>query len=193
MTTFKPADFNAGPVCIGLISDTHIPRDAKMLPPHVKEAFQGVDLIIHAGDIYDPVVLDELERIAPVMAARGNGDEDLPQDPRVKDNHTLDIAGVSLGITHGLGYPRSAEDCDRTMQRVFGRRVDVIVVGDTHVPMVEMFDGTCMVNPGSPTLPRNLFELGTVGLLKVVGGTVEARIVRLDEFPIPFQRNLIYY
>ncbi len=193
MITFEPAGPDTGPARIGLIADTHIPRDVKMLPPHVKEAFRGVDLILHAGDIYDQTVLDELEETAPTMAARGNGDWNLSQDRRVKDSHTLEVAGVSLGITHGLDYPRSAEECDRTMQREFGRRVDVIVVGDTHVAMAEMFDGIHLVNPGSPTLPRNLYELGTVGLLEIVGSTVEARIVRLDEFPIPFHRDLIYY
>ncbi len=79
------------------------------------------------------------------------------------------------------------------MQRQFGRRVNVIIVGDTHVAMAEMFDGIHFVNPGSPTLPRNLYELGTVGFLEISGGTVAASIVRLDEFPIPFQRHLIYY
>ena len=193
MTTFEPASLGTGPVRIGLISDTHIPRDAKMLPPHVAEAFRGVDLILHAGDIYDQTVLDELETIAPVLAARGNGDGDSPPDRRVERSHTFDVAGVSLGITHGLVYPGSAEDCGRAMQRQFGRRVDIIVVGDTHVAMAEMFDGIHIVNPGSPTLPRNRYELGTVGLLEITGGTVDARIVRLDEFPIPFQRHLIYY
>ncbi len=193
MTTFEPASLGTGPVRIGLISDTHIPRDAKMLPPHVAEAFRGVDLILHAGDIYDQTVLDELETIAPVLAARGNGDGDSPPDRRVERSHTFDVAGVSLGITHGLVYPGSAEDCGRAMQRQFGRRVDIIVVGDTHVAMAEMFDGIHIVNPGSPTLPRNRYELGTVGLLEITGGTADARIVRLDEFPIPFQRHLIYY
>lgn len=193
MITFESAGSETGPVRIGLIADSHIPREVKMLPPHVAAAFRGVDLILHAGDIYDQTVLDELERIAPVLAARGNGDGDFPPDRRVERSHTFDAAGVSLGITHGMGYPGSAEDCDRAMQREFGRCVDVIVVGDTHVAIAEMFDGIHFVNPGSPTLPGNLYELGTVGLLEITGGTVEARIVRLDEFPIPFQRHLIYY
>ncbi len=55
---------------IGLISDTHIPWAVKELPPEVGEAFRGVDLILHAGDIYSHAVLDELERIAPVLAAK---------------------------------------------------------------------------------------------------------------------------
>ena len=181
-----------GPVRVGVISDTHIPRDVKVMPPHVKEAFRNVDLILHAGDIYARSVLDELESIAPVLAARGNGDGNLPEDSRLKDSHTLDINGVSLGITHGLDYPRSPEYYDRAMRREFGRPVDVLVLGDTHVAMVETLDGLCLVNPGSPALPNNRYELGTVAILEIAGGRVEARIVQLSEFPLPFDRELTY-
>ena len=188
---------SAGPevelVRVGLIADTHIPRDVKAMPPHVKEAFKNVDLILHAGDIYACTVLDELESIAPVLAARGNGDWSFPQDRRLKDSHTLDIAGVGLGITHGLDYPRSPEYYDSAMEREFGRRVDVLVCGDTHTAMVETFNGICLVNPGSPTLPDNRYELGTVGLLEIAGNRVEARIVQLSELPLAFHRELVYY
>jgi putative phosphoesterase len=180
-------------VRVGLIADTHIPGDVKAMPPHVKEAFKKVDLILHAGDIYTRSVLDELESIAPVLAARGNGDWDFPQDRRLKDNHTLDLAGVSLGITHGLDYPRSPEYYDAAMKREFGKRVDVLVCGDTHTAMVETFNGICLVNPGSPTLPNNLYELGTVGLLEITENRFEARIVHLSEFSLPFHRELVYY
>jgi len=60
-----------GKLLIGLISDTHIDYPSASLPPQVKEAFQGVDLILHAGDIWIPSVLDDLETVAPVMAAWG--------------------------------------------------------------------------------------------------------------------------
>ena len=178
---------------VGLIADTHIPRDVRGLPPHVKEAFKSVDLVLHAGDIYTSAVLDELESIAPVLAARGNGDWSFPQDRRLKDSHTLDIAGVSLGITHGLDYPRSPDYYDAAMRREFGRRVDVLVCGDTHTAMLEALNGVCLVNPGSPALPDNRYELGTVGLLEISGSRFEARIVRLSDFPLPFDRELVYY
>ena len=59
---------------IGLISDTHIREPSERLHEKVREVFQGVDLILHAGDIYNPSVLDELERMAPVLAAAGDDD-----------------------------------------------------------------------------------------------------------------------
>jgi len=180
-------------VRVGLIADTHIPRDVKAIPPHVKEAFKNVDLILHAGDIYTGDVLDELENIAPVLAARGNGDWRLPEDRRLKDNHVLDVGGVRLGMTHGLDYPRSPDYYDAAMERDFGGRVDVLVFGDTHTAMVETLNSVCLVNPGSPALPSNRYELGTVGLLEIAGNKCEARIVQLGDFPLPFDRDLVYY
>ena len=59
---------------IGLISDTHIPVAAPKLWPQVFDAFRGVDLIMHGGDLMVPDVIDWLEEIAPVLAVEGNGD-----------------------------------------------------------------------------------------------------------------------
>ncbi len=192
--TFEATELKTEPIRIGLIADTHIPRDAKILPLHVKEAFKDVDLILHAGDIYTPEVLDELETIAPVRAARGNGDWEGPADHRLKDNHVLEIAGLSLWLTHTGYYPELSESLlDEVMEREFGKRMDVIVFGDTHVATVESCKGTLLVNPGSPTIPEGWFALGTVGLLEIMGSKLKARIVQLSEFPLPFHSELIYY
>ncbi len=176
---------------IGLVADTHIPRDAKSLPPHVKVALDGVDLILHAGDIYLSTVLDELETIAPVLAARGNGDRDL-SDPRVKDYLVLDLAGFKVGLTHTFYRETPLTPLGKVMEQEFGTPVDVIVFGDTHVVVLERCQDVLVVNPGSPTLPNGRFELGTVGLLEIVGGSVSARIVQLSEFRLTFQRESVY-
>jgi len=168
---------------VGLISDTHVPRDAKALPPEIKRAFKGVDLILHAGDIYVPRVLDELEKIAPVLAARGNGDQDFHQDHRVKDSHILDIDGFRLGLAHIIIYPELPHyPLSQTMERHFGGWVNIAVFGDTHVALVESYMNVLLVNPGSPTVPNGLFKLGTVGLLEIIGRKVEAHIVQLSDF-----------
>ncbi len=178
---------------IGLIADTHIPREVKTLPPHVRVALEGVDLILHAGDIYLIEVLDELEALAPVLAARGNGDGAMPQDPRLQDSHVLDIDGMKLGLTHSVEYPEpSWRTLEKAMEVEFGGPVDIIVSGDTHVAMVETYKGVLLVNPGSPALPSSLFELGTVGLLEIEGGRARAHIVQLGDIPLPFERERIY-
>src|SRR5512143_895758 len=84
---------------IGLITDTHIPWAVKELPRQVATTFQGVDLILHAGDIYSHVVLDELERIAPVLAAQGDDDYPAP-DRRVRDKPVLKFDGPTIWLIH---------------------------------------------------------------------------------------------
>ncbi|MBF8266334.1 MAG: metallophosphoesterase family protein [Dehalococcoidia bacterium] len=165
---------------VGLISDTHIPQAAKYMPPQVKEAFKNVDLILHAGDIYQLSVLDELEQIAPVLAARGNGDTKLPPDPRIKESQVLTLDGMSLGMTHSVEYPEPPWcTIEKAMEREFGGPVEIIVSGDTHVAIVESYKGILIINPGSPTLPNGMYQLGTVGLLEISAGRVEARIIQL--------------
>jgi predicted phosphodiesterase len=66
------------------------------------------------------------------------------------------------------------------------------VFGDTHVASVEKYEGVLLVNPGSPTLPNGLFELGTVALLEINKGEIKARIVKLREFQLSFQKESVY-
>lgn len=168
---------------IGLISDTHIPLDANMLPPHIRYAFRGVDLILHAGDIYVPAVLDGLETIAPVIGVRGNGDTDFPQDPRLQETQVLEMGGLRLGATHGFLYPEFPPySFEEMVRNEFGGPLDIIVFGDTHVALNEEYKGVLLINPGSPTVPNGLFKLGTVGLLEIEEGKVEASILDLGDF-----------
>ncbi len=153
---------------IGLISDTHISRRDETLPSPVREIFQGVDLILHAGDIYVPSVLDELETIAPVLAVRGNGDGSMPPDPRLKDSLVLNFFGFRIGVTHGLDYPepsfRSLEDA---MLYEFGGKVDIFIFGDSHVEVMDIYKGVLHINPGSPTFPHQIKKPGTVAMLEL--------------------------
>lgn len=174
---------------IGLIADTHIPEAGEELPPEVYEVFNGVDLVVHAGDIHDLVVLDWLEaRIAPVRGARGNGEDGSggrpirPQDPRIPRADVFEVDGITIGVTHALALPEHPpiRTIETMMQFEFGRAVDIVIHGDTHVEGIELIRGTLTVNPGSPTLPHNLNPmLGTVGLLDIDEQGVTARIVPL--------------
>lgn len=141
---------------------------------------KGVDLILHAGDIYISSALDWLEAIAPVMAARGNGDAQVRDDPRVQDSLVLDLDGLRVGVTHAVIYPETTwGTLEQTMERKFRGPVDVIVFGDTHTVLVERYKGVLLVNPGSPTYPKNFLELGTVGILEIKGGQAQASILSL--------------
>src|SRR5437764_404172 len=86
---------------IGLISDTHMPFAGTALWDEVVVAFRGVDLILHAGDIVHPIVLDRLEEIAPVLAARGNNDTGIDDD-RIKDRQFLELHRQRLVMLHDM-------------------------------------------------------------------------------------------
>lgn len=173
---------------IGLIADTHIPEAGDLLPERVGEVFKDVELILHAGDLHILDVLDWLERIAPVKAARGNGDDGtngrlpVPDDPRLLPAHVLNIEGLRIGLTHAVPLPEEALfiPLEKTIKRLFNGPVDIIVFGDSHVDYIKQHGDVLLVNPGSPTLPYNLLgHVGTVGILDINNGKVEASIIPL--------------
>lgn len=170
---------------IGLISDTHIAWEQKELPPQVIHLFQGVDLILHAGDIYAHYVLDELEHIAPVLAALG--DDDYPgSDPRVQKKHILEIEGHTLWLIHEgpnppispLWLPSQYKNQTPPDEDKYGRP-DIIIFGHEHRTLVERCDDVLYINPGSPTLLNYQPGLGTVGLLEINDGKADVRIIHL--------------
>ncbi len=146
---------------IGLISDTHIPDYHSEPPAQVAQAFHGVDLILHAGDIYNPSCLDWLERIAPVIACEGNGDfHRRIQDPRIQPTRLLHLDGLTVGLTHGILSPDGlpVATLNTAMKREFGQSVDVIVYGDR---ILFYYTGT---NSRSPEVALELGDKSTEGI-----------------------------
>ena len=155
---------------IGMISDTHLPEAGPDLMPEIYEALAGVDLIFHAGDITVPWLLDQLERVAPVYAAMGNHDEHITDDPRVKPLHLLDLEGHRVALLHTFEPLTMGGEALRR-QWLRGEHADVVVYGDSHYEHIEWVDGMLVINPGSPTLPRNLSpRLGFVAYLTLERG-----------------------
>ena len=165
---------------IGLISDTHQPSEQRTLWDEVYTAFRGVDLILHAGDVVHPMVLDWLEEIAPVLAARGNNDVGW-QDPRMKDLQLLDIEGLRLAMMHDM-EPETRPIDELRRRDLGGEHADIMVTGHTHFERIDYRDGVLQINSGSPTLPHLWStRLGTVGLIEVDGDKLEAQILRLGQ------------
>ena len=177
---------------IGLISDTHIPAFSKEPPSQVADVFAGVDLILHAGDIYSFSCLDWLERIAPVYAVEWVGHASADDDPRVEHKRVLELEGYTIGMVHDLalpgmmfpgplpiGYGPTDDPLPAALAKFFGSPVDVVVFGHTHTELVEERHGILLVNPGSPTLPRHSVCLGTVGILELTAQGATARIIDL--------------
>ena len=153
---------------IGLISDTHLPSEQRTPWDEVRTAFRDVELILHAGDITHPMVLDWLEEIAPVLAARGNNDVGW-QDPRVKDLQLLDIEGLRLAMVHDM-EPETRPIDELRRRHLGGEHADIMVTGDTHFERIDCRDGVLQINSGSATLPHHWStRLGTVGCSRWTG------------------------
>ncbi len=164
---------------IGLLSDTHIPEAAEALPPELIEAFQGVDLILHAGDIYIPSVLDDLECIAPVLAARGDDDYlSTIRDERVKEKHVLKLEGQTIWLVHERGYYLMSSPWESRIS-AGGDKPDIIVFGHEHRTVELRIHDILFVSPGSPTFLEYRRGLGTVGILDIDSGEVDTRILQL--------------
>ncbi|MBE0480483.1 MAG: YfcE family phosphodiesterase [Dehalococcoidia bacterium] len=164
---------------IGLISDTHIPEIAKCLPDEVREAFSGVELVLHAGDIYADSVLDELREIAPVLAARGDDDYGI-RDKRVQEVHRITVHGLDLYLTHSSQFwARSL--IEQPQKHGLDKAPDVVIFGHTHREVTHSVLGSLLVNPGSATFPYYQQRLGTVAILTLENGHARASIVQLQD------------
>lgn len=177
---------------IGVISDTHLTDQgtssntglARMLekvrggrPPLdllelVAPHFEGVDAILHAGDMVDLSVFKVLESIAPVMAVSGNMDG--PDVTLVVPSRRIETIGkFKIGLIHGSGSPFGLEE---KLRPEFGE-VDCIVYGHTHIPCNEVRDGVLFFNPGSPT-DRAFAPYNALGIL-TLDETIRGEIIRL--------------
>jgi len=168
---------------IGLLSDTHIPEVVKELPREVIKAFQGVDLILHAGDIYATSVLDNLECAAPVLAARGDDDHfSTLTDQRVKEKHVLQLEGQTLWLVHERSYsPQWWQSRWWESKLSSGQDVkpDIVVFGHEHRTIVQRLNDILFVNPGSPTFLHYRRGLGTVAILDIDSDEADINILQL--------------
>jgi uncharacterized protein len=157
---------------IGVISDTHIPVSAQTLPRKVYEIFQGVDLILHAGDILAIKVIDDLSKIAPTHAVQGNMDGP-PTTGKFPVEQVVEVEGVRIGLAHGSGAPDDI--IERLKNRFKDQNVQAIVFGHTHEPYNAVHDNILFFNPGSPT-DAFFAPYNAVGILEVDGPKIVGKI-----------------
>jgi putative phosphoesterase len=153
---------------VGLISDTH-----GHLRPSVLTVFDGVDLILHAGDVEDPDILTDLMAIAPVTAVSGNVDGSEIR-AAVPEEATVEVGGVRIGLIHG-------HQVHPDYRLLLGRFPDaaVIVHGHTHVPRCDSVGEVMIVNPGAAGKALKGYS-PMVALLEVVAGRATVKHVELD-------------
>ncbi len=146
---------------IGVISDTH-----GQFPARAVDAFQGVDLIIHAGDFNTPAVYHSFQQLGALKAVRGNTDH-APVLLQLPKTEVVQAAGVFLFILHDLLEmeidPHAAG-------------FQVVIHGHLHIQEARQRNGVLYLNPGSPNFPRGGSNPGAA-LLRVRGERVEAELL----------------
>jgi putative phosphoesterase len=148
---------------IGVISDTH-----GLLRPQAVEALAGVEMILHAGDIGNSTVLDNLREIAPVVAVRGNNDKGEWADA-LPIWEAVEVGPVSIYMLHDL------KEIDISPVGAF----QVVISGHSHRPTVEEKRGVLYVNPGSAG-PRRFNLPVSLAHLHIEAGTVKAKLIELS-------------
>jgi uncharacterized protein len=154
-----------------VIADMHIPRRARALPENLLPHLERTDLILHAGDLIDPLLLSEMAAYAPVRAVQGNLDPPEPKLPKVLQ---FEFGGVRIAMIHDSGQKKGRRS---RMRRRFPE-ARVVVYGHSHIPWLEDEEGLLLLNPGSPTDRRRRPE-HTFALLWVEGGEVRAEVLAL--------------
>jgi putative phosphoesterase len=148
---------------LGIISDTH-----GLLRPQALDALAGVDLIIHAGDVGDPKILRQLERLAPVHAVRGNVDRgdwaaDLPL------TRVVEVGDVTLYVLHEL----FCLDLDPA-----AAGLSAVIFGHSHRPHLENKNGVLYLNPGSAG-PKRFTLPVTLALITLHGRSLHPELIEL--------------
>lgn len=149
---------------IAVLSDTHA-KTVNEIPERIRAALTGVDLIIHAGDFTESVVLEELRALGEVKAVHGNMDS-FDLKAMLPEKELFEISGKKIGLTHGSGGPWGIAG---RIRQLF-HDVDLIIFGHSHEPCNQYFQGSLLFNPGRA---RDSFGLLTID------DEIKAEIIRL--------------
>jgi len=165
------------PTSLVIVSDTHVPKRARRLPPVLWDAIESADLVIHAGDWVDVALLDEIEaRSARLIGVVGNNDgADLRA--RLPGVARAVVDGIRLAVVHETGQAAGRE---RRMDAAFPD-TDLLVFGHSHIPWDTVSPaGMRLLNPGSPT-DRRSQPTGTFIVATADDGRLrDLRLVSID-------------
>jgi len=160
---------------IGVIADTHIPDRADSIPPKILEDFKHVDMIIHAGDLVDLKVMEQLKSICKnVRAVWGNMD---PYEVRkeIPEKQVFEVAGFKIAVMHGWG---SSAALMELLGNIFkNEHPDIIIFGHAHSAFNEKRQDILYFNPGSPT-DKVYSPYNSYGIIEI-GDKIEAKIIKI--------------
>jgi putative phosphoesterase len=150
---------------IGLISDTH-----GLLRKSAAATLADSDLIIHAGDIDTPEIINALKKIAPVFPVRGNMDRNSAAANLPKYN-IVEMDGISIYVLH---------DIDKLDLDPAAAGFSAVIFGHSHRPIIKYRDNVLYINPGSAG-PRRFKLPISVGLLEIEDGSITPKIITLED------------
>ena len=159
---------------IGVISDTHIAHKSEHVPGIILDVFKQMDMVMHAGDMVDLRVIDELKSVCPkVVAVAGNMDQEAVRK-KYPEKEVLEISGYKIGLMHGCGSPLSLVEL---LKNAFKEdKPNIIVFGHSHKPMNEFIDGVLFFNPGSAT--DFTVDYNSYGIIEINEG-INARVIKI--------------
>ncbi|HLB99747.1 MAG TPA: metallophosphoesterase family protein [Candidatus Bathyarchaeia archaeon] len=160
---------------VGLISDTHVPVRARCIPEKVFKIFEKADFIVHAGDLVELAVVDELEQLAPVLAVHGNMDGPEVSGALPKLN-SLKVSDWKIGVMHD---PNTMFGMGKMREIAKQNGFNVFVYGHTHNSSIKWEGKTLYINPGSPTNPSSFIVKPSVAILKVTRETITPEIIHI--------------
>ncbi len=162
------------PLTIGVVADTHVyRRGSRRLAPEVLDLFARFDtgLILHAGDANVASVLSDLATVAPVIAVTGNND-DAELYEVIPETVQFQVGTHRFAMLHGHGGKSARGEA----RRRFAGKVDCVVYGHSHIPLIERDGETILFNPGSATDRRWGDHFG-VGLIHVTAERINPELV----------------
>lgn len=160
---------------VGLISDTHVPTRASSIPEKVFRVFSSADLIIHAGDLVELSVMEQLKKIAPVIAVHGNMDtKDVVKV--LPEINSVDIDKYKIGVIHDAGIIGTEK-----MKKIADTHgFNILVFGHTHRQFLLKEREKLFINPGSATNPLPPFLVKpSVALLQISDGEVKPIFIEI--------------
>ena len=155
---------------VGVVSDTH-----GYLDPRVPKLLKGVDHILHAGDIGDGDIIEQLSRIAPATTVRGNNDRTGPVSD-FPEEVTLELAGKTIYLTHQVQVPKDTVEFDNRGYADAG--IDVVVFGHSHIALQKNMGTVLFFNPGAAG-KRRFKVVPSIGILELEKGNIRGSIIPL--------------
>jgi putative phosphoesterase len=156
---------------VAVISDTHTRGMTRTVPFSAWPYLETADHILHAGDVVEPSLLDEMKSLAPLTVVMGNCDAMDVRDWGATDDAEVDLGGIRIAMLHDSGEKNGR----RKRMRARFPEARVVVFGHSHLPVNEDDGELLLFNPGSPTWPR-MAPFPSMGLLWIENGTVEGEI-----------------